>query len=333
MRSITKKMLAAGLLAALILGLAACQNNAKANPESNASANTENPVTDHTENTTAKDTENTENTASENTENEGAGGFMMIANPFTDCNTLEEAEKAAGFAITIPKAAEATETVYRAISGEMIEVIYYKGNDELLRIRKNIGTDPVDGDYNVYEKESDIEYANGKEGLSRIHEKINGTKIFTATWTLPEDGKDYSYAVSSEAGLDEEALFTIIEEMTGTDSLETTLELMPGTIGETGTGTIAGEDGRNYSARTVLITTDGKFSEEELSALLEKYSLSLVYDYDSFNIYALASNHDMNSKELNSLLDALRSEDKIIDAEPDEQITLTDPVEPPTVSY
>ena len=293
MQVITKKIIIVVLLTALVLGLAACGN------------------------ATAKDSSEVAegNASGEQSAEQPIGGSVMIPNPFIDCGTLEEAEKAAGFTITIPAVQEATNVVYRAMSGQMIEVIYLKGEDEILRVRKAPGTDPVDGDYNEYEKNGNIEYYDAGD-LPVIHVRMNGDLIHVATWTAAENGKDYSYAVTSDAGIEESDARTIFDEMLG---------IVPVQI-ETG-------DGRKYSPRTVIITTDGKFSEEELAALLKKYSLEVKYDYEGLDIYALSADHDMNEKELNALLEDLRSEEKILGAEADEMITLTDPVRPATAVY
>ena len=68
----------------------------------------------------------------------GAGAALTMPNPFIDTKTLEEAEEAAGFAITLPEVAEDGGTVlYRAMQGQMIEVIFLDENQrELYRIRK-----------------------------------------------------------------------------------------------------------------------------------------------------------------------------------------------------
>ena len=68
----------------------------------------------------------------------GAGAALTMPNPFIDTKTLEEAEEAAGFSITLPEVAEDGGTVlYRAMQGQMIEVIFLDENQrELYRIRK-----------------------------------------------------------------------------------------------------------------------------------------------------------------------------------------------------
>ena len=87
-------------------------------------------------------------------------------------------------------------------------------------------------------------------------------------------------------------------------------------------------NGQEVSPRTVLITVSDDFTEEDLKALLKKYGLAVKYDYSSMKIYALTADRDMNEKELAALLSALTKESKVLSAEPDQVIKLTDPVKP-----
>ena len=91
--------------------------------------------------------------------------------------------------------------------------------------------------------------------------------------------------------------------------------------------------GQEVSPRTILITVADDFGEVDLQTLLKKYGLSVKYDYSSMKIYALTANHDMNEKELTALLEALAKENKILSAEPDQMIRLTDPVQPALSTY
>ena len=87
-------------------------------------------------------------------------------------------------------------------------------------------------------------------------------------------------------------------------------------------------NGQEVSPRTVLITVTDDFTEGDLKALLKKHSLTVKYDYSSMKIYALTADHDMNEKELAALLSALTKESKVLSAEPDQVIKLTDPIKP-----
>ena len=301
MKNVTAKLLAAALALAMMPGLAACGKNETADAGQNEAARNE---------------------AQNEAQNE-AGTGMMIPNPFEDFGTLAEAEKAAGFWIGLPVMADATKTVYRAVSGEMIEVIYYKGDDEILRVRKAPGTDPIDGDYNTYEKEANVSFTD-MVNAPVILEKLNGDKVYNATWTTASNGKNYSYAITSDTGLSESEAMDILFQTVNHDQNRTSTTLEQ----DAGSGTVTLPSGQEVSSTVILITTAEDFNEEDLQALLKRYGLSVKYSYDIGNIYALSADHEMNAKELTALIENIAAEDKVQSAEPDQVIRLTDPVAP-----
>lgn len=117
-----------------------------------------------------------------------------IPDPFQEFDSAEDAQKAAGFDITVPDPLDDTwKGVYRVdVDGKLIEVIYNQGNPddswEAYRIRKGAGTDDVSGDYNDY-AETTEEEVDGKT----VTLKGEGGKVTLATWT---DG-GYSYSISA----------------------------------------------------------------------------------------------------------------------------------------
>ena len=118
----------------------------------------------------------------------------MIANPFSEYDKPEEAEKAAGFSFAVPdEAAGGKPSVYRVIRGELYEVIF-RGNDgnEILRLRKGPGENDISGDYNDYSFTS-AETIDGRVVTLRGERE----DIYLATWV--EDG--YSYALMTETPL------------------------------------------------------------------------------------------------------------------------------------
>ena len=144
-----------------------------------------------------------------------AGAALMMPNPYIDTQTLEEAEEAAGFPITLPQRKESGETViYRAIKGQMIEVIYKdEYNRETCRIRKGRNMEDdisgVDYEYAVSEKLR----SDGLEITVTGEEKDDWT---TAVWTQDaEDGNRYSYSISSgRAGMTGDEITKMVQEMT-----------------------------------------------------------------------------------------------------------------------
>ena len=128
----------------------------------------------------------------------------MIANPFSEYDKPEEAEKAAGFSFAVPdEAAGGKPSVYRVIRGELYEVIF-RGNDgnEILRLRKGPGENDISGDYNDYSSTS-AETIDGRVVTMRGVEE----DIYLVTWV--EDG--YSYALMAERPLSVDEVREIVE--------------------------------------------------------------------------------------------------------------------------
>lgn len=122
----------------------------------------------------------------------------QIANPFTDTKTLEEAQEIAGFDMQVPDAAAPYTVVnYRAVEGEMLEIIFRdRKGEEGYRIRKAAGEDDISGDYNEYAKEKTIRLSDGTKVTLR-GDKDDEWSV--AVWTAEDgEGKDvYSFAVCS----------------------------------------------------------------------------------------------------------------------------------------
>ena len=290
------------------------------------------------------------------------GGCAMIPNPLSEYDTIEAAQEAAGFEIRLPEAPEgADRSVYRVMNGgsKMLEVIWYAGSEELLRMRKAPGAEKIDGDYNVYSMTSCAEYP-----FAEVELRMEDGRAHVISWTQKEDGSDYSYAVLSGAGLscgmdgspsEADAIICALagydapagyEASAGRDPSESSKApadndpsedyVLPGYAGlKTKSGAelpgdieLRAEQSRPHSQSTLIVSVAEDFSEDQLSALLEKYGLSVIYDYRNFRMYALSAGRDLEDKELFSLIEALEEEDGVLGAEPDYIIELTDPIEP-----
>ena len=122
----------------------------------------------------------------------------QIANPFTDTKTLEEAQEIAGFDMQVPDAAAPYTVVnYRAVEGEMLEIIFRdRKGEEGYRIRKAAGEDDISGDYNEYAKEKTILLSDGTKVTLRGDKEDEWS---VAVWTTEDgEGKDvYSFAICS----------------------------------------------------------------------------------------------------------------------------------------
>lgn len=87
--------------------------------------------------------------------------------------------------------------------------------------------------------------------------------------------------------------------------------------------TAAAKDMEETSAGpVVLLWTDGKLTDKELQDLLSRYDLSLVYDYENFDAYALQANNALTDAETDKLLSDLSKEPRVLQALPDEVVTL-----------
>lgn len=133
----------------------------------------------------------------------GGSAGVRIPNPWTECASLEEAAKLAGFSIDAPEAPEGyAGRVIQVLKNEMIEVIFQNG-DEMISVRKAAGSDDVSGDYNAY-----AEVKTVAVGELQVTEKGEDGKIMLAIWT----NGAYSYAVSFP-GVTAEAAEAVIAQV------------------------------------------------------------------------------------------------------------------------
>lgn len=148
--------------------------------------------------------ENTDNTitASENTEPSTEGELTMIASPFIDCNSIDEAAAITGFGMTVPDSVNGNDIDHiSTISREIIQVIYGADYDNSTYIRKAEGSDDISGDYNTYHQKKQIT-VNG----ASVTLKGNNGKINLATWS----SNGYSYSISAVKGFDESYITDLI---------------------------------------------------------------------------------------------------------------------------
>lgn len=135
----------------------------------------------------------------------GIGGDDGIPNPFIDCATMADAQKTAGFTITVPaKMPEGyVQDLIQAVKNEMVQVFYKNGEEEIL-IRKAKGSEDISGDYNEYKENNTITVGNLK-----VFTRGNDGKVNTTTWV---DG-EYTYSITAnlgETGLDAAAINDMI---------------------------------------------------------------------------------------------------------------------------
>lgn len=150
-------------------------------------------------NSTSGDNKQSESTAD--------GAAEQIATPFSEYDSLEEAEKAAGFEISLPEPpSDYSDVTYNVYEDEkMMEVIYANAEGgEGYRIRKMAGSDDISGDFTDYSETNSV----GVNGNS-VTMKGNDGEVSVATWTADS----YTYAVDIDMdgqGMDADAVSALI---------------------------------------------------------------------------------------------------------------------------
>ncbi len=298
----------------------------------------------------------------------GMIGGVMIPNPWTDCADKAEAEKLAGFRINtaLELVEGAKSVVYRvmnasaeSIEDRLIEVIYYDdAENEILRIRKaRTYSKDISGDFNTYTVGSISDYSWGSIEASGTAQD-NYKK---ATWQTIEEGAWNSYSMTIEGdgwalSKIEKLVLGIITDVISKDLApvpkeyardpsKATVQPFPGGASAP-EGAISGAEvpwdicdgvpkiGQEYSLRTLIVSVTEKFDEAELKEFCEKYGLSVTYDYDSFNMYAMSLAEDHSVEELRELATRIEAEnEKVIACELDAVMHLIDPVKPETSAF
>ena len=118
---------------------------------------------------------------------------VQIPNPFTSCDSLDDAAAIAGFTMTMPDRLPnwIEESSIRA-SETMIEVVYNGRDGQQLRLRKAVGDDDISGDYTSYPQEETVT-VNGRE----VTLKGEDGKVNVAIW----QDDSYTYAVLDSTGM------------------------------------------------------------------------------------------------------------------------------------
>ena len=127
---------------------------------------------------------------------------VQVANPMTECSSIEEASGITGFDMSVPDNISGNEiSSILVYSGTMIEVNY---GDNACYIRKEAGDEDISGDYNVYgfTKTTNI-------GDVVVTIKGDGELAKLATWTC----EGFSYALYIDKGVTLEEIGEIIESI------------------------------------------------------------------------------------------------------------------------
>lgn len=127
---------------------------------------------------------------------------VQISNPFTDCGTLAEAAKAAGFELAVPeKVNGSSQRRVQVMDGRMIQV-FYGGEETEACIRKAPGSEDISGDYSPYTQVTTVD----ADGTS-VTMKGENNLAYLATWTRG----GYAYSISVRAGMSSSDLSALVQ--------------------------------------------------------------------------------------------------------------------------
>ena len=135
-----------------------------------------------------------------------------IANPYGTYETEQEMEQAAGLEIQLPANVPdwVNQTIYRAIPGELVEIIY-KGETNEIRVRMKNGNQDISG---VYDSDTGEE-KDVTVGDYAVHLKGETTQqgdftVYVSTW-FTQEGRTYS--VTSPEGVAEAVMLDVISQI------------------------------------------------------------------------------------------------------------------------
>ena len=135
---------------------------------------------------------------------------MQIANPWSEFNSLEEAEADAGVEITLPESYQGfNHRIYRAMHRQMIEVIYQDADGrEGFRIRKSRDFGNISGDYTRYDQEKTLEI-----GDRFVETRGNGDEISVARWGNLSLNLSYAICVAGDQHFTEDDIRSLVEDI------------------------------------------------------------------------------------------------------------------------
>ena len=135
---------------------------------------------------------------------------MQIANPWSEFDTLEEAESDAGIEIELPESYQGfNHRIYRSMHRQMIEVIYQDADGrEGFRIRKSRDFGDISGDYTRYDQEKTLEI-----GDRFVETRGNGDEISVARWGNLSLNLSYAISVAEDQHFTENDIRSLVEDI------------------------------------------------------------------------------------------------------------------------
>lgn len=135
---------------------------------------------------------------------------MQIANPWSEFDTLEEAEADAGIEIELPESYQGfNHRIYRSMHRQMIEVIYQDADGrEGFRIRKSRDFGDISGDYTRYDQEKTLEI-----GDRFVETRGNGDEISVARWGNLSLNLSYAICAAEDQHFTENDIRSLVEDI------------------------------------------------------------------------------------------------------------------------
>ena len=135
---------------------------------------------------------------------------MQIANPWSEFDSLEEAEADAGVEITLPESYQGfNHRIYRSMHRQMIEVIYQDADGrEGFRIRKSRDFGDISGDYTRYDQEKTLEI-----GDRFVETRGNGDEISVARWGNLSLNLSYAICAAGDQHFTEDDIRSLVEDI------------------------------------------------------------------------------------------------------------------------
>lgn len=133
---------------------------------------------------------------------------IQMANPWSEFDSLEEAEADADVEIALPESYQRFDhRIYRAMRGEMLEVIYQDADgQEGFRIRKSHDVGDISGDYTSYAQEKTL-----TSGGRSVTIRGNGDTISVATWSNHSLNLSYAICVAEDQHFTEDDIRSLVE--------------------------------------------------------------------------------------------------------------------------
>ena len=133
---------------------------------------------------------------------------MQLANPWSDFDSLEEAEADALLQIELPESYQNFDhRIYRSMHGEMLEIIYQDADgQEGFRIRKSHDVGDISGDYTSYAQEKTL-----TSGGRSVTIRGNGDTISVATWSNHSLNLSYAICVAEDQHFTEDDIRSLVE--------------------------------------------------------------------------------------------------------------------------